>query len=104
MFENLQDQPADKIIELIGIYAADPRADKLDLGVGKHRVERAVNGDTLGCLLSEASLQLPARSSGVAFHYGMELEEVRESKDEGGVEGETTEANADNASLDGCHG
>ena len=90
--------------ELVVRLARGSDNHKLDLGVRKHRVERAVDGDTLCCLLSEAGLQLPARSGGVAFHYGMELEEVRESEDKGGVEGETTEANADNASLDGCHG
>ncbi len=37
MLEALKPQPADKIIELIGLYAADPRADKLDLGVGVYK-------------------------------------------------------------------
>ncbi len=39
MFEVLQAPPADKIIELIGIYAADPRTDKLDLGIGVYKDE-----------------------------------------------------------------
>ena len=34
MFANLKPQPADKILQLIGQFKADPRADKIDLGVG----------------------------------------------------------------------
>lgn len=37
MLENLKEQAPDKIIELIGLYAADARADKLDLGVGVYK-------------------------------------------------------------------
>ncbi|MEX0971223.1 MAG: amino acid aminotransferase [Paracoccaceae bacterium] len=37
MLEHLKPQPADKIIELIALYAADARADKLDLGVGVYK-------------------------------------------------------------------
>jgi aspartate aminotransferase len=37
MFETLKPQPVDKIIELIGLFAADPRTDKVDLGVGVYR-------------------------------------------------------------------
>ncbi|CCV06856.1 aspartate aminotransferase, PLP-dependent [Mesorhizobium metallidurans STM 2683] len=37
MFENLQPAPADKIIALIGLYRADPRPDKVDLGVGVYK-------------------------------------------------------------------
>lgn len=37
MFEKLQPQPEDKIIKLIGMYAADPRDKKLDLGVGVYK-------------------------------------------------------------------
>lgn len=37
MFEHLQPAPADKIIALIGLYRADPRPDKLDLGVGVYK-------------------------------------------------------------------
>jgi aspartate aminotransferase len=43
MFETLQPTPPDKIIELMGLYKADPRADKLDLGVG---VYKDANGRT----------------------------------------------------------
>jgi aspartate aminotransferase len=37
MLEVLKPQPPDKIIELIGLFAADPRTDKLDLGVGVYK-------------------------------------------------------------------
>ncbi len=37
MFESLQSQPADKILELIQMYRDDPRADKVDLGVGVYK-------------------------------------------------------------------
>lgn len=37
MLEALRTPDPDKIIELMGIYAADPRADKLDLGVGVYK-------------------------------------------------------------------
>ncbi len=37
MFEKLKPQPEDKIIKLIGMYAADPRATKVDLGVGVYK-------------------------------------------------------------------
>jgi aromatic-amino-acid transaminase len=39
MFETLKPQPPDKIIELIGLFAADPRAEKVDLGVGVYKDE-----------------------------------------------------------------
>ena len=37
MLETLKPHAADKIIELLGLFAADPRADKLDLGVGVYK-------------------------------------------------------------------
>ncbi|MEQ6202097.1 amino acid aminotransferase [Sulfitobacter sp. HNIBRBA2951] len=37
MFETLQQQPADKILELVAMYREDPRADKVDLGVGVYK-------------------------------------------------------------------
>ncbi|MGR3454885.1 amino acid aminotransferase [Pseudooceanicola sp.] len=37
MFENLKDQPADKILALMEAYKADPRDDKIDLGVGVYK-------------------------------------------------------------------
>ncbi|MEO5598839.1 MAG: aromatic amino acid transaminase [Novosphingobium sp.] len=43
MLTNLQQQPADALLALIKLHNADPRADKLDLGVG---VYRTGEGDT----------------------------------------------------------
>ncbi|PXW68683.1 aromatic amino acid aminotransferase [Loktanella sp. PT4BL] len=37
MLENLSAQPADKILALMATYKADPRADKVDLGVGVYK-------------------------------------------------------------------
>jgi aspartate/tyrosine/aromatic aminotransferase len=37
MFEDLQPAPADRILALIGLYRADPRTDKVDLGVGVYK-------------------------------------------------------------------
>ena len=37
MLENLTSQPADKILTLIASFKADPRADKIDLGVGVYK-------------------------------------------------------------------
>lgn len=37
MFAALSPQPADKILQLMGQFAADPRADKIDLGVGVYK-------------------------------------------------------------------
>lgn len=43
MFENFTASPADPILQLIGLYQADERADKIDVGVG---VFRDANGLT----------------------------------------------------------
>lgn len=37
MFETLKPQPADKILALMQMYRDDPRADKVDLGVGVYK-------------------------------------------------------------------
>ncbi len=37
MLEELQPQPADKIIEMIGLFKADERPNKMDLGVGVYK-------------------------------------------------------------------
>ena len=39
MLENLTAQPADKILALMASFRADPRSDKVDLGVGVYRDE-----------------------------------------------------------------
>lgn len=42
MFESLTEQPPDKILQLMQMYRADPRADKIDLGVGVYRNAQGV--------------------------------------------------------------
>ena len=37
MLDNLEQQPADALLALIKLHNADPRADKIDLGVGVYR-------------------------------------------------------------------
>ncbi len=37
MLESLKPQPQDKILQLIALYRDDPRADKIDLGVGVYK-------------------------------------------------------------------
>jgi len=37
MFEQLNAQPADKILALMAAYKADPRDTKIDLGVGVYK-------------------------------------------------------------------
>ena len=37
MFDRLKTQPADKILALMAEFRADPRADKIDLGVGVYK-------------------------------------------------------------------
>jgi len=39
MLSNLEQQPADALLALIKLYAADDRADKIDLGVGVYRTD-----------------------------------------------------------------
>lgn len=42
MFETLTKAPGDKILALMGEYAADPRDEKIDLGVGVYKDEKGV--------------------------------------------------------------
>ena len=42
MFENLSKAPGDKILALMGEYAADQRSTKIDLGVGVYKDEKGV--------------------------------------------------------------
>src|SRR5690606_13460684 len=42
MFENLSKAPGDKILALMGEYAADSRPTKIDLGVGVYKDEKGV--------------------------------------------------------------
>ena len=62
MFDSLRPQPADKILQLIGQFRADPRADKIDLGVGVYQDEagrtpimRAVSDAERHLLVSETT-------------------------------------------------
>jgi aromatic-amino-acid transaminase len=41
MLTNLQQQPADALLALIKLHNADPRQDKIDLGVGVYRTDPA---------------------------------------------------------------
>ena len=42
MFEQLKEKPADKILALAQAYREDPRADKIDLGVGVYKTPEGV--------------------------------------------------------------
>lgn len=42
MLNNLQAQPADKILQLVQLFRDDPRSDKIDLGVGVYRNAQGV--------------------------------------------------------------
>jgi aromatic-amino-acid transaminase len=39
MLTNLKQQPADALLALIKLHNADPREDKIDLGVGVYRTD-----------------------------------------------------------------
>ena len=39
LFDGLKAQAPDALLALIGLFAADPRSDKIDLGVGVYRDE-----------------------------------------------------------------
>lgn len=90
--------------ELVVSLARGTDDYQFDLGVGEDSIDVAVDDDTLGRLLAKPRLQLSAGSLGVTLHDCMELEESRAGEDEGYMEGEASEANAENTSLDGCHG
>tara|TARA_R110002049_G_scaffold81310_3_gene206623 strand:- start:566 stop:1747 length:1182 start_codon:yes stop_codon:yes gene_type:complete len=62
MLEHLKPQPADKIIELIALYAADTRADKLDLGVGVYKDE-AGKTPIMGAIKAAEARLLEAQAS-----------------------------------------
>lgn len=71
--------------------------DELDVGVGEHVGEGAVDlgGD------AEAGVELAAGGRGGALEDGVEGEEVGEGEDEGGVEGEAREPDAQDTGVDG---
>ncbi len=49
MFENLEPEPADAILKLIGLHRDDPRGEKIDLGVGVYR-DADGNTPVLNCV------------------------------------------------------
>ncbi|MCB2135624.1 MAG: aminotransferase class I/II-fold pyridoxal phosphate-dependent enzyme, partial [Rhodobacteraceae bacterium] len=78
MFTSLQPQPADKILQLIGMYRADPRTDKIDLGVGVYKdatgltpVMRAVKAAEKDLWESETTKTYTGLAGEPAFHEAM---------------------------------
>ncbi|WP_336957846.1 amino acid aminotransferase [Sphingobium aquiterrae] len=56
LFSALEPQPADGLLGLIGLYRADPRAEKLDLGVGVFRDDRGATPVMRAVKAAEARL------------------------------------------------
>ncbi|PBB85754.1 amino acid aminotransferase [Mesorhizobium sp. WSM3876] len=78
MFETLQPAPADKILALIGLYRADPRLGKVDLGVGVYKdrdgrtpVMRAVRQAEKRLLESQDSKTYLGLAGDTAFNTAM---------------------------------
>ena len=78
MFENLQPAPADKILALIGLYRADPRSDKVDLGVGVYKdregrtpVMRAVREAETRLFAGQDTKTYLGLAGDTAFHTAM---------------------------------
>ncbi len=78
MFEALKPQPADKIIALMDQFRTDPRADKVDLGVGVYKdaaghtpVMRAVRAAGRRLLDTETTKTYTALAGDPAFHAAM---------------------------------
>ncbi|WP_295637589.1 amino acid aminotransferase [Novosphingobium sp.] len=65
MFENLVAQPADALLNLIKLHNADPRVDKIDLGVGVYRTGQ---GDTpVFAAIKQAEAKLLATQDSKAY-------------------------------------
>ena len=65
MFESLAQQPADALLQLIKLHNADPRADKIDLGVGVYRTGQ---GDTpVFAAIKQAEAKLLATQDSKAY-------------------------------------
>ncbi|MBC7493040.1 MAG: aspartate/tyrosine/aromatic aminotransferase [Novosphingobium sp.] len=65
MFENLVAQPADALLNLIKLHNADPRVDKIDLGVGVYRTGQ---GDTpVFAAIKQAEAKLLATQNSKAY-------------------------------------
>ncbi|MGX8007608.1 amino acid aminotransferase [Mesorhizobium sp. ORM8.1] len=78
MFEALQPAPADKILALIGLYRADPRPGKVDLGVGVYKdvdgrtpVMRAVREAEKRLLASQDTKTYLGLAGDTAFNAAM---------------------------------
>ncbi|WP_380054709.1 aromatic amino acid transaminase [Falsihalocynthiibacter sp. SS001] len=78
MLTNLTAQPADKILELVGMYRADPRDNKIDLGVGVYKdaegktpVMRAVKAAEKQLWETETSKSYTSLAGEPAFHDAM---------------------------------
>ena len=71
MFETLKPQPADKILALMQMYREDPRADKIDLGVGVYKNAKGVTPPS-SCytvlLVSEAAVATFPTLSSFCLH------------------------------------
>ena len=61
LLDRLAEQPADSLIALIALAGADPRADKIDVGVG---VYRDAAGDTPILRLRQGGRADPGRDPG----------------------------------------
>ncbi|PAP93082.1 aromatic amino acid transaminase [Mesorhizobium wenxiniae] len=100
MFEDLQPAPADKILALIGLYRADPRPGKVDLGVGVYKdrdgktpVMRAVreaekrllqSRDTMTYLGLAGDTGFNTAMSGLVFGPAAEFSRIRAAQAPGG--------------------
>ena len=62
MLKNLTPQPPDKIIEMIGLFRADTRTDKLDLGVGVYKDEHGKT-PVMRCVKAAEARLLEAQDS-----------------------------------------
>jgi aspartate aminotransferase len=78
MFENLTQQAPDKIIMLSGMFRADPRAEKIDLGVGVYKdadgntpIMRAVKEAEKLLWNTETTKSYTALIGDGAFHHAM---------------------------------
>lgn len=78
MFEDLKPAPADKILALIGLYRADPRPNKVDLGVGVYKdsagntpVMRAVREAEKRLLAGQDSKSYLGLAGDMAFNDAM---------------------------------
>jgi aromatic-amino-acid transaminase len=78
MFENLTPQAPDKIIQLMGMFRDDPRAEKIDLGVGVYKnaegitpVMRAVKAAEKELVATQDSKTYVAMTGDPAFHDAM---------------------------------